>query len=119
MVPLNLSDREFPYIKTFINCYFSSFKFSFHVSVVIVAIFTSKPRFDFNSIVAREIHVLGTIGYTRKDVENGVDLISTGKVLTVPLVSNVVGLDQVVNVGFAQMLAQTKNVFRIVVDPSI
>jgi (R,R)-butanediol dehydrogenase/meso-butanediol dehydrogenase/diacetyl reductase len=87
--------------------------------VVVVAIFTTKPQFDFNSIVAREIHVLGTIGYTREDVENGVDLISKGKVLTLPLVSNVIGLHQVIDVGFTQMLAQTKNVFRIIVDPSM
>ena len=87
--------------------------------VVIVAIFTSKPEFDFNSIVTKEVHVMGSLAYARADMESAVELIAAGKVNTDPLVSGVIGLDQVIEVGFARMLQPTKDLFRIIVDPSL
>ena len=86
--------------------------------VVIVAIFTSKPEFDFNTIVAKEIQVLGSLAYTRTDMESAVDLIAAGKVKTEPLITDVIGLNQVIDVGFARMLQPNKDLFRIIVDPS-
>ena len=86
--------------------------------VVIVAIYTSKPAFDFNDIVTREIDLLGSLGYTMKEVREAVDLIAEGKVKTMPLASDVIGLDQVIDVGYARMLQPTKDFFRILVDPS-
>jgi (R,R)-butanediol dehydrogenase/meso-butanediol dehydrogenase/diacetyl reductase len=87
--------------------------------VVVVAIFTSKPELDFNTIVMKEVELLGSLAYTRSDVEQAVALISAGKVNTEPLVSGVIGLDQVIDVGFARMLQPSKDFFRIIVDPSL
>ena len=85
--------------------------------VVLVAIYTSTPEFDFNSIVAQEKTVIGTIAYSRADVQASVDLIAAGKLSTTPLITDRIGLDDVIDVGFERMMAPTKDVFRILVKP--
>ena len=85
--------------------------------VVLVAIYTSTPEFDFNSIVAQEKTVIGTIAYTRADVQASVDLIASGKLKTTPLITDQIRLEEVIDVGFARMMAPTKDVFRILVKP--
>ena len=87
-------------------------------TVVAVAIYTSKPAFDFNTIVAKQIDFLGSMSYTMSEVKEAVGLVADGKVKTAPLASDVIGLDQVVDVGYARMLQPTKDFFRILVDPS-
>ena len=86
--------------------------------VVLVAIYTAVPEFDFNSIVAKEVQLAGSIGYEQQDVEAAVGLVASGDVKTAPLISDVIGLDQVVDVGYARMMAPTKDLFRILVSPS-
>lgn len=86
--------------------------------VVLVAIYTSEPQFDFNTIVSAEIELVGSLGYERSDIESTVELIASGEVKTDPLISDVIGLDQVIDVGFKRMLAPTKDFFRILVSPS-
>ena len=85
--------------------------------VVLVAIYTSTPEFDFNSIVAQEKTVIGTIAYTRADIQASVDLIASGKLQTTPLITDQIRLEEVIDVGFARMMAPTKDVFRILVKP--
>ena len=85
--------------------------------VVLVAIYTSTPEFDFNEIVAQEKTVIGTIAYTRANVQASVDLIASGKLKTTPLITDQIGLEEVIDVGFARMMASTKDVFRILVKP--
>ena len=85
--------------------------------VVLVAIYTSTPEFDFNTIVANENTVIGTIAYGRPDVQASVDLIASGKLKTTPLITGQISLDEVIDVGFPRMLAPTKDVFRILVKP--
>jgi (R,R)-butanediol dehydrogenase/meso-butanediol dehydrogenase/diacetyl reductase len=87
-------------------------------TVVLVAIYTSKPEFDFNEIMFREVNVIGSLGYQRKDVEAVVSLISEQKIKTEMLVSEIIGIDQVVDVGYNKMLSGNKDFFRILVSPS-
>lgn len=86
--------------------------------VVLVAIYVAKPEFDFNSLVSTEKEVAGTIAFGQEDVEAVVGLIASGAVRTAPLVSDVISLDEVIDVGFARMMAPTKDIFRILVAPS-
>ena len=86
--------------------------------VVLVAIYTAKSTFDFNSVVGTEVEVLGSIAYQQRDVEEMVGMISSGAVKTAPLISDKIGLEDVINVGFARMMAPSKDVFRILVAPS-
>ena len=86
--------------------------------VVVVAIYTSTPRFDFNSLVSTEVSMTGSLAYTQADVEDAVRLISSGEISTRQLVTEVVGLDDVLDTAFPRMLAPTKDVFRILVKPN-
>ena len=86
--------------------------------VVLVAIYTATPPFDFNDIMAREVDVAGSLACERRDVEEIVELIAQGAVRTRPLVSDTIKLDEVLEKGFGQMMAPTKNIFRILVSPS-
>ena len=86
--------------------------------VVLVAIYTATPPFDFNDIVAREVDVVGSLACERRDVEEIVGLIAQGAVMTEPLISDTIKLDEVLEKGFGQMMAPTKNIFRLLVAPS-
>ena len=87
-------------------------------TVVLVAVYTSKPEFDFNEIMFREVNVIGSLGYQRSDVEAVVSLIAEKKIKTEMLVSEIIGIDQVVDVGYNKMLSGNKDFFRILVSPS-
>jgi (R,R)-butanediol dehydrogenase/meso-butanediol dehydrogenase/diacetyl reductase len=86
--------------------------------VVLVAIYTAKPAFDFNNLVSTEVEMIGSLAYAQRDVEGIVKLIAEGAVRTTPLVSDKIALDQVIEVGFARMMAPAKDVFRILVAPN-
>ena len=86
--------------------------------VVLVAIYTSEPQFDFNDIMSREVDVVGSLAYERLDVEEVVDLMARGAVKTRPLISDTIRLDEIFEKGFDRMMAPTKDVFRILVSPS-
>ena len=60
---------------------------------------------------------MGSPAYTMSDTQEAVRLIASGEVQTRPLVSDVIGLDQVLDVGFARMLQPTKDFYRILVAP--
>ena len=64
------------------------------------------------------IFVSGSIAYDRSDVEAVVGLLAGGTLKTAPLVSDIIALDDVIDVGFERMLAPTKDIFRILVSPS-
>ena len=86
--------------------------------VLLVAIYTAQPTFDFNSLVGTEVEMAGSLAYQQKDIEEVVRLISDGDLKTSPLISDTLALSDVVDKGFARMMAPTKDVFRILVDPS-
>ena len=52
------------------------------------------------------------------NVETVVRLLSDGTLRTAPLISDIIGLDEVISVGFKRMLEPTKDIFRILVSPS-
>ena len=86
--------------------------------VVLVAIYTATPPFDFNDIMAREVDVVGSLACERRDVEEIVALIAKGAVRTSPLISGTISLDEVLEKGFGLMMAQNKDIFRLLVSPS-
>ena len=86
--------------------------------VLLVAIYTARAEIDFNSVVGTETEIIGSLPYQQRDIEEAVRLISGGALKTSPLISDVIGLDEVVGKGFDRMMAPTKDVFRILVAPS-
>ena len=86
--------------------------------VILVAIYTSQPQFDFNTLVSTEKTLIGSLGYQRSDIQSTVNLVASGEVKTGPLISDIISLDEVIEVGFQRMLSPTKEFFRILVSAS-
>lgn len=86
--------------------------------VVLVAIYIQKPEFDFNGVVSTEVEVLGSLAYQQRDMEEVVRMLANDTLKTLPLISERIRLDEVIDKGFARMLAPTKDVFRILVSPT-
>ena len=87
--------------------------------VLLVAIYTAIPKFDFNSLVAGEKEIIGSLGYERRDVEEVVGMIDAGLLHTAPLITDKIGLGEIFDKGFDRMLQPEKDVFRILVSPSL
>ena len=85
---------------------------------LLVAIYTTRTAFDFNSLVGNAKEMIGSIAYEQRDIEDVVRLIDEGAIKTTPLISDKIALAQVIDKGFARMMAPTKDVFRILVSPS-
>jgi threonine dehydrogenase-like Zn-dependent dehydrogenase len=73
--------------------------------VVLVAIYTSTPEFDFNSLVSTEARASGSLAYQQRDVDEAARLITEGKIKTRQLISDIICLDQVIDAGFQRVLA--------------
>ena len=86
-------------------------------TVVLVGIYSATPRVNFNDIVGVEKTVIGSVASSPGDMKLTVDLIARGKIKTEPLVSSVIPLSRALEDGFEKMIAPSKDVFRIVVQP--
>ena len=87
--------------------------------IILVAIYTELTNIDFNALVSTEKQIIGSLAYEQKDVELVVELLSTGQLETEMLISEVISLDDVLSVGFAKMMAESKDVYRILVNPRV
>ena len=86
-------------------------------TALLVGIYSAKPEMDFNSIVGREITVIGSVGASPGDMKAAVDLVAQGKINVKPLISEIVPLSRAIEDGFNRMLDPNKEVFRIVIQP--
>ena len=86
--------------------------------VILVAIYGGGFDFDFNSIVSREIEIVGSLGYNKIDVESAIELLSSNSVKVEEMISSIIQLEEMINVGFKKMLSPEKDVYRILVSPS-
>jgi len=87
-------------------------------TIVLVGIYSHKPKFDFNQIVGLEKNVIGSVAASKHDMEYAVDLVSKGRIILKPLVSENILLSNVIEQGFNKMLSNDKDIFRIVVKPN-
>ncbi len=55
--------------------------------IVVVGVFSEKPRIDLGLVQDRELNIHGTLMYKREDYQRAVELVKSGKLLTVPLMS--------------------------------
>ena len=86
--------------------------------VVLVAIYIQKPEFNFNGVVSIEVEILGSLAYQQRDMEEVVRMLANDSPKTIPLISERIRLDEVIDKGFAHILAPSKDVFRILVSPN-
>ena len=85
---------------------------------MLVALYIQKPEFNFNGVVSTEVEILGSLAYQQRDMEEVVRMLANDSLKTMPLISERIRLDEVIDKGFARMLAPSKDVFRILVSPN-
>jgi (R,R)-butanediol dehydrogenase/meso-butanediol dehydrogenase/diacetyl reductase len=88
-------------------------------TVLLIGIYSTKPEIDFNSVVGREITVIGSVATSPGDLAAAVELVGQGKINVKPLISATVPLSRALEDGFERMLDPNKDVFRIVIQPGI
>ena len=86
-------------------------------TVVLVGIYSAKPKLDFNQIVGLERTVIGSVAASPGEYRMAVDMIARGVVDVSFMVSDVIPLDDVIERGFERMIQPDKDIFRIVVQP--
>lgn len=86
-------------------------------TVVLVGIYTEQPEVDFNQVVGKELQVVGSLAAVPGDMAAAVELAAAGKLRLGELISARIPLERVIPDGFERMLAGSKDVFRILVQP--
>jgi threonine dehydrogenase-like Zn-dependent dehydrogenase len=80
-----------------------------------VALYEEKPAVDFNQVVAKNITVIGTLGYTEDDVKQALQLIADGKVDRRPLITHTYALAEAPDAFEAQI--NTADTLKAVIMP--
>ncbi|GIP62314.1 butanediol dehydrogenase [Virgibacillus pantothenticus] len=83
--------------------------------IVIESLWESKPELDANSLVFKELNLIGSIGY-RNIFPTVIDLIADGKLEVSDLVTKKIALDNIVEEGFESLL-QEKSQVKILIKP--
>ncbi|MEZ5596802.1 MAG: zinc-binding dehydrogenase [Pseudomonadales bacterium] len=83
--------------------------------VVGVALYEHRPEVDFNQVVAKNLHIRGTLGYTEADILEALDLIASGKVDRKPLITHRYALADAVAAFEAQL--NTRDTLKAVINP--
>jgi threonine dehydrogenase-like Zn-dependent dehydrogenase len=83
--------------------------------VVCVALYEEKPRVDFNQIVAKNLRISGTLGYTEADLREALTLIADGRVDRKPLITHRYPLDDAAEAFEAQL--NTSETLKAVIQP--
>ncbi len=84
---------------------------------VLVGIYSTEPKMNFNEIVNFERTVIGSVAASPGDMQAAVHLLNEGKIIADPLISGVITLDNVIRDGYEEMNKGVKDVFRILVKP--
>ena len=82
----------------------------------VVSIFEQDFVFDINALVAAQITLVGCNVYTRRDLEEAVQVIARGQVDVSPLISRVVPLEECAQ-AFALLNSQDKSVAKVLFQP--
>ena len=88
-------------------------------TTILVGIYSSKAELDFNDIVGSERTVKGAVAADPGDMEIAVDMAASGQIKLSDLVSKKVPLSNVIKEGFEPMLNPNKDVYRILIQPTV
>ncbi|WP_162846044.1 zinc-dependent alcohol dehydrogenase [Seongchinamella sediminis] len=83
--------------------------------LIAVALYETTPQVDFNQVVAKNISIFGTLGYTEEEVRQSLQLISDGKVDRKPLITHRYDLAQAGEAFEAQI--NTRTTLKAVIKP--
>ena len=57
------------------------------------------------------------MGYNKIDVESAIELLSSKSVKVEEMISEIIQLEQMIDVGFKKMMQAEKDIYRILVSP--
>ncbi|MEE8600528.1 2,3-butanediol dehydrogenase [Euzebya tangerina] len=87
-------------------------------TVVNVAIWGHAAEFDFNSLVMKEVNVVGTLAYCG-DHEETIELLGSGQVDAEQLITAKIGLDDLVSGAFEELVNNKVEHVKILVSPTM
>ena len=88
-------------------------------TTILVGIYSSKAEMDFNEIVGSERNVIGTVAAEPGEMQIAVNMAASGQIKLSDLVSKKVPLHNVIKDGFEPMLNPNKDVYRILIQPTV
>lgn len=86
-------------------------------TIVNVSIWGFKPEVDMPKLVLKEISLVGTIGYAH-DHPRVIELVEEGKIDLAPFITGRIGLDDLVDEGFDQLINNNEQHVKILVNPN-
>ena len=85
--------------------------------VVIVGIFSKPSKFHFNSLSLTEKEVMGSLAYNG-EFGPAIDLVADGRINVEQLVTGKIGIDDIVEKGFEELVNRKEQNIKILVRPS-
>lgn len=84
---------------------------------VIVGIFEEASSFNFFSLSGTDKRVIGTLAYTLKDFEGVSTLLGNGQLKAEPMITGRIGLEDIVEKGFLELINNKDHNIKILVKP--
>lgn len=84
--------------------------------LLVVSIWSRRASIDMHKIVMKEIDLRGSIGYVNSH-PGAIALVREGKIALAPFITDVVGLDHLVDEGFDRLITRNETAVKILVDP--
>ncbi len=84
-------------------------------TVTIISIWEGPVQINPNDIVMSELHVVGTIAYTPEDFADTISMIRDGSIRTEGIITERIGLSDIVDGGFRELVAHKDRHVKILV----
>lgn len=84
---------------------------------VIVGIFEEPSSFNFFSLSGTDKRLIGTLAYTLSDFKGVAALLANGRLTAEPLITGRIGLEEIVDKGFVELLTNKDAHIKILVRP--
>jgi len=84
---------------------------------IIVGIFEEPSSFNFFSLSGTDKRVIGTLAYTLSDFEGVSALLANGQLTAAPMITGKIGLEDIVEKGFLELINNKDENIKIIVKP--
>jgi (R,R)-butanediol dehydrogenase/meso-butanediol dehydrogenase/diacetyl reductase len=86
---------------------------------IIVGIFEEPSSFNFFSLSGTDKTVIGTLAYTIRDFKGVATHLASGKIKAEPLITGRIGLEDIVDKGFLELINNKDENIKILVQPVV
>ncbi|KAL4925087.1 uncharacterized protein BDV17DRAFT_189955 [Aspergillus undulatus] len=88
-----------------------------HGTIVNVAVWEKRPHIRVNELMYQEVKYLGAALYDEKSFRSVIEAVSKGLLKPEPMITDTIGLDDIVEKGFETLLTHRDTHCKILVDP--